>query len=115
MKTIHKELRKHPIAQLFTGPEFSPRSSNRIIRGIVDLIRNYSRSETSADIRKTGSRITFAQVLSADNSITARIMYSSSYAPINFHMMNDLVPAEIVLDIHYDPAKRAYDSLARKI
>jgi hypothetical protein len=115
-RVIHKELRKHPFAVFLTGPEFSPRSGNKIIKGIVNTIRKYSHSQISAEFRKTGDRITFAKVTSADNSMTAKILYQHSYAPIDFHMMKDMVPAEIVLDIHYNPAvNKAYDGLARKL
>lgn len=115
MKTIHREIRKHRIAQFFTGPEFSPKSSNRIIRGLVDRIREHS-PQTSTDIRKAGSRIIFAQVSSNDNSITAKITYSPAYAPIDLHMMKDLVPAQIYVEVNYDPdANKAYDLLASRI
>jgi hypothetical protein len=114
-KTIQKTIRKHPISRWLTGPEFDPRSSNRIIEGIVGTIRDYASSETKVEFSKTGSRITSAQVLSSDNSMTANIRYVHSYCPSNFQMMKDLVPAQIEVIINYKPNGKAYDRLAKKI
>lgn len=116
MKTIRKGISKHPLALYLTGPEFDPRRSNRIINGIVDTIRACSPSETSVEFRKTGRRITFARVSSPDNSISARINYLHSYAPIDFHMMKDLVPARIEIEINYEQnGSKAYARLEKKI
>ncbi len=114
-KTIQKTIRKHPISLWLTGPEFDPRSSNRIIEGIVDTIRNCASSETKVEFKKAGDRITFAQVSSSDNSITANISYAHSYCPSNFQMMKDLIPAQIEVTINYQPNGKAYDRLAKKI